>query len=338
MEGPLRGATWSLQGRFTIGRSHGSDIQIVDGGVSRQHAQIVASDDGYALIDLNSRNGTFLNGCRIKRSPLAINSEFEVSGCRFIFERVPAIAAVNGDEAEPTTTAHTFRATMDDHMAVVGQGLAFPIVEPRRPMEDGEAPAMGPTATVAREELETQDQIIDAILDYRRLRARAIQGNVVDPEQREYVRWLQSRLHGSNASMPGDYSRYFQRFQCALRAEVRLLTGAGHACVISDVGVGGAKIEHEEGRFKIGDLLWIAVERPGSGRWPSVVLTGRVVWVGATSFGVDFSGSPGQDDGVYDATQVVATDPAAKVQIEPPRSLAQRFLGRLTGRPSSESP
>lgn len=51
---------------ITIGRSNTNDVILSDMTVSRQHAQIVRSDyGGYSITDLNSRNGTFVNGQRI---------------------------------------------------------------------------------------------------------------------------------------------------------------------------------------------------------------------------------------------------------------------------------
>jgi pSer/pThr/pTyr-binding forkhead associated (FHA) protein len=54
-----------------IGRAEGSAVWTpADRIVSAQHAKIVRLDSGYVLIDLESRNGTYLGGHRIERSPL----------------------------------------------------------------------------------------------------------------------------------------------------------------------------------------------------------------------------------------------------------------------------
>ncbi len=47
---------------LTIGRLGDNDVQIDDGSVSSRHAEIVAQDGGVVLRDLDSTNGTFLNG------------------------------------------------------------------------------------------------------------------------------------------------------------------------------------------------------------------------------------------------------------------------------------
>lgn len=48
----------------TIGRSANNDITINDPEVSRRHAHILQREQGYAIEDLGSTNGTFVNGQR----------------------------------------------------------------------------------------------------------------------------------------------------------------------------------------------------------------------------------------------------------------------------------
>lgn len=55
------GARWPLRQSLLIGREH-SDISIPVGAVSRRHAKIHVSTGYYAIEDLDSRNGTAING------------------------------------------------------------------------------------------------------------------------------------------------------------------------------------------------------------------------------------------------------------------------------------
>ena len=48
-----------------IGRSEENDIQISDMSVSRRHLKLIEKDDGFYIKDLNSQNGTYVNGTRI---------------------------------------------------------------------------------------------------------------------------------------------------------------------------------------------------------------------------------------------------------------------------------
>jgi phosphoserine phosphatase RsbU/P len=56
---------------LTLGRRTESDIQVKGVGVSRQHAEIAASNGGYLLRDLDSKFGTFVNGKRTAECVLA---------------------------------------------------------------------------------------------------------------------------------------------------------------------------------------------------------------------------------------------------------------------------
>ena len=49
-----------------IGRSPENDIQISDNYVSRRHLELNKKGDKYFIKDLNSANGTFLNGKKIR--------------------------------------------------------------------------------------------------------------------------------------------------------------------------------------------------------------------------------------------------------------------------------
>ena len=56
---------------FTIGRRSDCDLRIADLSVSRLHAQLDRTEDGWLLSDLGSHNGTRLNGWRV-REPVPV--------------------------------------------------------------------------------------------------------------------------------------------------------------------------------------------------------------------------------------------------------------------------
>jgi two-component system cell cycle response regulator len=57
--------------RTVMGRGDKVDIRLVDEGISREHAQLVREDASVILEDMGSTNGTFCNGARVQRQPLA---------------------------------------------------------------------------------------------------------------------------------------------------------------------------------------------------------------------------------------------------------------------------
>ena len=58
---------------FTIGREPGCDLFLEDTTVSRAHARLTRTADGWLLADLGSTNGTTVNGWRI-REPVAVQA------------------------------------------------------------------------------------------------------------------------------------------------------------------------------------------------------------------------------------------------------------------------
>jgi pSer/pThr/pTyr-binding forkhead associated (FHA) protein len=67
------------QAQSVIGRSPDNDIPIPDPEVSRRHAQIVQQGDEYAIVDLGSTNGTFVNNVRVKTlTPLRHNDQIRL--------------------------------------------------------------------------------------------------------------------------------------------------------------------------------------------------------------------------------------------------------------------
>lgn len=66
--GQLNGESWSINSNILAGRDPACDIVIADRQVSRHHAQFVITPQGIVLEDLNSKNGTHLNGKPVSRS------------------------------------------------------------------------------------------------------------------------------------------------------------------------------------------------------------------------------------------------------------------------------
>jgi predicted Zn finger-like uncharacterized protein len=64
--------------RVVMGRGQGSDIQLPDSEISRRHAMIEIRGEDAVLVDLQSTNGTFVEGQRVQRSPLSSHQEFSI--------------------------------------------------------------------------------------------------------------------------------------------------------------------------------------------------------------------------------------------------------------------
>lgn len=68
-----------------IGRNDGVEVSIADPSVSGHHARIINGSDGFEIEDLNSTNGTFVRGERIKRARLKNGDRVLVGTVEFTF-------------------------------------------------------------------------------------------------------------------------------------------------------------------------------------------------------------------------------------------------------------
>ncbi len=64
--------------QITLGRGGGADVRLVDEGISRFHCRIALDGEDLWVEDLQSRNGTFLNGERITRSKLGDGDKIQL--------------------------------------------------------------------------------------------------------------------------------------------------------------------------------------------------------------------------------------------------------------------
>ncbi|HEV8605381.1 MAG TPA: FHA domain-containing protein [Tepidisphaeraceae bacterium] len=76
---------YPLDGSLLLGRSPDCDIRIHDILASREHCGLEPEGDGWLAIDLDSRNGTTINGQRITRHKLADNDILVVGRTRITF-------------------------------------------------------------------------------------------------------------------------------------------------------------------------------------------------------------------------------------------------------------
>lgn len=81
-EPPCAWLTPSGEGPWSIGRDPASDIVIDDPTVSRRHAELRWTPDGYALTDLGSLNGSHANGVQVSAALLRPGDELVLGQVR----------------------------------------------------------------------------------------------------------------------------------------------------------------------------------------------------------------------------------------------------------------
>jgi hypothetical protein len=88
MSGPHEVRAYPLNApQIAIGRSERSDIALADPGVSRNHARIVREGDDFIIEDLQSTNGTEVNGQPVRRRRLANGDMIKLANSTLQFRR-----------------------------------------------------------------------------------------------------------------------------------------------------------------------------------------------------------------------------------------------------------
>ncbi len=90
--GGFEGMSYEVTAEETlIGRNPTTDITLLDEGISREHAMIVydPDEDIYTIEDLQSTNGTKVNGKRIRSSELADGDDLQIGHTHFHFSLGP---------------------------------------------------------------------------------------------------------------------------------------------------------------------------------------------------------------------------------------------------------
>lgn len=81
--GPLSGKLFPLSERTVIGRALSCDISIPEGGLSREHAEMLVESNQLLVRDLESSNGTFHNGERVAEARPAHGDLIAFDNMRF---------------------------------------------------------------------------------------------------------------------------------------------------------------------------------------------------------------------------------------------------------------
>jgi len=86
--GGFEGMEYVLSAEETIiGRNPTTDITLLDENISREHSIVIRDPDSgtYSIEDLQSTNGTKVNGKRVRSADLADGDEIEIGHTRFKF-------------------------------------------------------------------------------------------------------------------------------------------------------------------------------------------------------------------------------------------------------------
>ncbi len=109
LAGPSKDSTIPLpDGDATVGRDPNSAVSLADASVSRKHCLLRQEEDGrFQIKDLDSRNGTLVNGVAVKEQWLRHGDEIATGDSVFLFlleeeDQAVPISCVEFDDSHPT--------------------------------------------------------------------------------------------------------------------------------------------------------------------------------------------------------------------------------------------
>jgi transcriptional regulator with GAF, ATPase, and Fis domain len=110
--GPLKDSTIPLpDGEVTLGRDPTNALPVIDPSVSRKHCLLLRSEDGrFQIKDLESRNGTVVNGMPVKEHGLSHGDQITVGDSVFLFlveEDDPVVSAIGVEFVDSHPTSET---------------------------------------------------------------------------------------------------------------------------------------------------------------------------------------------------------------------------------------
>jgi pSer/pThr/pTyr-binding forkhead associated (FHA) protein/uncharacterized protein involved in exopolysaccharide biosynthesis len=148
-----------------LGRGDDADIQVQDGSVSSHHARIIREGRGFEIIDLDSTNGSFVRGKRVKREALRNADRVTLGTVDFIFllDRPTSATIRLPDAFHQMPTEQGTSALVPTRMPTIAPRFAVPVMAP---------PPQVATATEAEPSL--ADVVRKVAAAYQFVRARVV--------------------------------------------------------------------------------------------------------------------------------------------------------------------
>jgi transcriptional regulator with GAF, ATPase, and Fis domain len=111
--GPLKGTTFELnEQEVSIGRDPSNTLPIADLSMSRRHCLIKCEEGKFSLKDLDSFNGTLVNGVPVNERVLEHGDQIKIGDSLFVF------LLEDGDDSEPSNEVELDEAELGDRSTI----------------------------------------------------------------------------------------------------------------------------------------------------------------------------------------------------------------------------
>src|SRR4029453_3932983 len=149
LQGPDKGRRFELPDKPTLVGRESRQLPLTDNTVSRRHAELMPGGDGWALRDLGSSNGTYINGLRCtNRYNLKLGDQIRVGRTLMVFGAQPGIQRGRGGDVNlageqdgmDASIMHTVTSNDDSMVLAVPEPAAAAIGNPKLLYQLGAGP------------------------------------------------------------------------------------------------------------------------------------------------------------------------------------------------------
>ena len=113
ISGSLKGTLWSAtDGPLFLGRDPSNQVRadVSDAAVSRRHCSVTEVSSGvFEIADLDSHNGTSVNGTKVSRKPIEHGDRIRIGSSEYVFLTRPEDAAELGSNDRSRITSSGLR-------------------------------------------------------------------------------------------------------------------------------------------------------------------------------------------------------------------------------------
>ena len=121
VEGPGAGTDFEVDQAAILGRLDTNDIPVQDPKASREHAKIYKQGSKFSVVDLNSSNGTFVNGDQITKRALEHGDRITIGKVTMVFEN-PEEEALNAAAPKRKSLEDAFDSAREEKPKAGGGG------------------------------------------------------------------------------------------------------------------------------------------------------------------------------------------------------------------------
>jgi len=85
LSGSMKGTSFAVRGQVSLGRESANSVSLNEASISRRHCVIEGVEGQFRIVDLDSFNGTFVNGIPVKEQTLSHGDQIAVGRVMFLF-------------------------------------------------------------------------------------------------------------------------------------------------------------------------------------------------------------------------------------------------------------